>query len=135
LSGTTVLTQVELIVSGLLLVAFQAKGNLVAGKKLISHAAFCVYILNSAEFVAFKDAGVVSHKSCCRGSVGVLSLVTVYGRLSSNTVQVDNATTVFLPSVLGVHVVKALLDTANPCSRLEPSRCSAKCEAAGISFK
>ena len=134
MSVTTVLTQVELISSGLLDATFQAKGNLVAGRNDTSPAAFCVYTLNSAEFVELSVAGVVSPKSCCRLAVGVLSLVTVYCRLSSNTVPDVIATTVFLPSVFGVPVAIALLDTANHCARLAQSKCKAKCVAAGISL-
>jgi hypothetical protein len=55
----------------------QANGNLVAGKNETSPIAFCVNTLNNQELVAFRLAGVVSHKTCCRGAVGVESLVIV----------------------------------------------------------
>ena len=48
--------------------------------------------------------------------------VTVYNKLSSRTLPVDSAITVFLQSAFGLHAAIALLATSKPPHHFDPSK-------------
>ena len=90
---------------------------------------------NNPEFVALRVEGVVLPKSCSQGLVGVLSLVIVYGRLSSMFVPQESDITVFLPSAFGVPVASLFVASANPFCHIAPCRCIHLCSSADTVFR
>ena len=78
---------------------------------------------NSPEFVALSVAGVRCPKSCSQSFVGVVSLVTVYGRLSSMFVPDESDITVFRPSAFGAPVASLFVASVNPLCQIAPCKC------------